>query len=220
MNTLALCALMLMTPIDSVRPMHIVFLMSGDANAIPEAQRAKAQTEHLKYLESLWTSKRAGAIGPIQNGGDIRGITILDTGDRETARKWMAGDPMVSSGALKASIMRWQGDASVFLHQGKFLDIVSHRLVLLRREPTTSAASGLWQRHAQHLEKLTQEKMLLMSGPFLDSDRWHSVLVFEGGLAETEYDTLLNADPAISLGALKADSYTWLTSKGSLARLP
>ncbi len=179
----------------NVRPMHVVFLMKGDPAAISAAEMPAKQKEHLQYLESLWKSKRAMAIGPISDGGRTRGISILDSADRKQAREWIFGDPLVRSGNLSANLIKWEGDASNCAHSGNFLDMAPHRLVILKQTGRDSVP-GMWQTHALYLEGLAVRRLLLASGPFMESSRFHSMLILEPSAEQTAIDEL----PAVKQG--------------------
>ena len=60
------------------------------------------QGEHIKGLEALMKSGKALAVGPIESGGDIRGLVVLDVESKAEAERLLAKDPWLVSGHLVA----------------------------------------------------------------------------------------------------------------------
>ena len=91
------------------RQYTIAVLTSGSAAMPPAAELAGLQAAHLRHL---FTLKRKGEVllaGPLAGHPHIRGIVIFATGDVETARRLVAGDPLVSRGLMNADVQPFFG---------------------------------------------------------------------------------------------------------------
>lgn len=98
-------------------------------------------------------------------------------------------------------------------------------LVLLKKGPTWTPGSSeeleaLQERHLAHLANMSQAGKLDVAGPVADPDdtdiRGISILPFEEFTSMDEARTLVEKDPAIQAGRLRAELMTWYTPKGSI----
>jgi uncharacterized protein YciI len=90
-------------------------------------------------------------------------------------------------------------------------------LLVLADEPpalTAAEASALQDAHLGHLAQLHDDGLLLAAGP-LDDPRLRGLCVFRGPAADVR--PLVEADPAVRAGRLRAEVLTWWVPSGALA---
>lgn len=85
----------------------MVQLLSGPNDSIPEEQLEDLQSQHLQYLSDMYALGHASLIGPMNEGGDWRGIVIYNTPTLQQADSLARQDPYVKSGALKVKTTGW-----------------------------------------------------------------------------------------------------------------
>ncbi|MBS1545115.1 MAG: hypothetical protein JST14_15880 [Bacteroidetes bacterium] len=88
----------------------LVFLKKGpNRETVDKATLEKNQMDHLRHMMNL---KRQGVLplfGPFTDEGDIRGICIYNSTDKEKVMEWLAMDPHIKSGYLTYEIKPWFG---------------------------------------------------------------------------------------------------------------
>ena len=215
----AALALVFLPAHAEIAKLHFVFLKAtGKENRDGAEDRMK---RHLAYLEGLWNSGQALAIGPTDDGGDIRGFQILKTENPIQALAWANGDPMVQEGVLRPVVFPWWTDLASFQHKGAFMDLGSYTLSLLYApadRPRSDGGQGeqLQAGHMSNIRKMGQEGHLLLAGPFESAHRFRGLFVFQG-TDRRAIEEWTRADPLIAGGYLKMFHYHWLTSKGNFA---
>lgn len=85
----------------------MVQLLSGPNDSIPDEQLEDLQSQHLQYLSDMYALGHASLIGPMNEGGDWRGIVIYNTPTLQQADSLARQDPYVKSGALKVKTTGW-----------------------------------------------------------------------------------------------------------------
>ena len=65
------------------------------------------QAGHLEHLGKMADSGELVIAGPVERGGDLRGILIFRTGDEDKIEKLAAEDPAIQAGRLKLELHRW-----------------------------------------------------------------------------------------------------------------
>jgi uncharacterized protein YciI len=99
------------------------------------------------------------------------------------------------------------------------VDLVSYTFVLLRRGERAAEYAGaelerLQAAHLAHLEAMRDRGALLVAGPFADQpdETLRGLCIYRTPLEETR--ALVEADPSIRAGRMRADVFTWLTQRG------
>ncbi|WP_142784727.1 YciI family protein [Changchengzhania lutea] len=85
----------------------IAFLKRGPIKSQNEEEVALLQKEHMAHLTKMYELGYADISGPFGDNGDIRGVTIYNVPDIETADSLANADPMVKAGRLKIEIHPW-----------------------------------------------------------------------------------------------------------------
>ena len=195
---------------------HVVFLKATDKKAEGDAQaRMKG---HLSYLQGLWDGGKALAIGPLEDGGSLRGIQILKTANPIEALAWANGDPMVKEGYLTPVALPWWTELTAFTHTGAFLDLQPFTFSLLYAPADRpNNPEGREQRQTEHMANITKmynDGHLVLAGPFDAAHRYRGLFVFRG-TDRVAIDRMTKPDPLLGGGYLKMVHYTWMTSKGN-----
>ncbi|MBL8060661.1 MAG: hypothetical protein JNK63_08120 [Chthonomonas sp.] len=195
---------------------HVVFLQATGKEAEGDATaRMKA---HLEYLQGLWDGGKALAIGPLEDGGPIRGLQILKTDNPILANAWASGDPMVKDGYLRPVALPWWTDLVVFTHTGAFMDLQPFTFSLLYAPADRpNNPEGREQRQTEHManiNKMYNDGHLVAAGPFDAAHRYRGLFVFRG-TDRAAIDRMTKPDPLLGGGYLKMIHYTWYTSKGN-----
>ena len=82
---------------------------SGPTRDQPPEEAKKIQSEHLFYLFRLRSSGKLILNGPVLSEGELRGIGIFDTKDRNEAAALLESDPAIRSGRLRYEVYDWFG---------------------------------------------------------------------------------------------------------------
>ena len=92
---------------DQMRWYVLVLLEKGAHTDQPKAEAARIQDGHMANMQRLHKEGKLILAGPVAEGGDTRGIFLLNTGSLDEAREWCAGDPAVKAGRDTCRLMRW-----------------------------------------------------------------------------------------------------------------
>lgn len=94
---------------DLRRVVHLGLLRRpADAPSYSEKTLEELQAGHLAHIRHMEELGELVLVGPIENGGDLRGILVFRTKDPDLVRKLVAEDPMVKAGRLELELHRWQ----------------------------------------------------------------------------------------------------------------
>ncbi len=97
-------------------------------------------------------------------------------------------------------------------------DMKQYYMVFLIKGPNRSqdsaTAATIQKGHMDNMERLHNEKKLMVAGPFLDDQNMRGIFIFDVA-TEKEVIDLLNTDPAIIAGRLIYEIHPWMTAKGT-----
>lgn len=85
----------------------MVQLLSGSNDSLPKEETDRLQKEHLQHLSRMYKEGYASLIGPMNKGGEWRGIVIYNTPTLKMADSLANLDPFVKSGVLKVKTTGW-----------------------------------------------------------------------------------------------------------------
>ena len=89
----------------------IVVLLVRPPNApeIAKAELDRLQEAHLANINRLFDEGKLLKAGPFEDysGRNVRGMFIFTTDSVEKARAWVATDPLIKLGRLKAECLKW-----------------------------------------------------------------------------------------------------------------
>lgn len=95
---------------------YFVFLNAvKDRPVIDSVTAMEIQKGHMENLERMYYEGKSKLAGPFMDGGEMRGIVILDVASEEEAREQMNRDPAIINGRLEAVIKKWYGPAGLIV---------------------------------------------------------------------------------------------------------
>ncbi len=95
---------------------YFVFLNAvKDRPVIDSVTAMEIQKGHIANLERMYYEGKSKLAGPFMDGGEMRGIVILDVASEEEAREQMSRDPAIINGRLEAVIKKWYGPAGLIV---------------------------------------------------------------------------------------------------------
>ena len=207
-------------PEEEMFKVQLAMLKVGPNRDDPAADDPR-QGEHIKGLEALMRSGKALAAGPIENGGDLRGLVVLDVGTKAEAERLLAKDPWIVSGHLVAEYRTWYVAKKLFRPlKGNFTDVEACTFALLVRPPTAPDLSpeekGIIQEgHMANINAMAKAGDLAIAGPFEEDTPLRGIFVFRT-TDRANVEELVAKDPAVARGRLKVEPFTWYVSKGVL----
>lgn len=95
---------------------YFVFLNAvKDRPKLDSAEAMEIQKGHIANLERMYYEGKSKLAGPFMDGGEMRGIVILDVASEEEARSELSRDPAIIKGRLEAVIKQWYGPAGLYV---------------------------------------------------------------------------------------------------------
>ncbi len=95
---------------------YFVFLNAvKDRPQIDSVTAMEIQKGHIANLERMYYEGKSKLAGPFMDGGELRGIVILDVASEEEAKMEMSKDPAIINGRLEAVIKQWYGPAGLYV---------------------------------------------------------------------------------------------------------
>ena len=73
----------------------------------PKQELERIQAGHLANIKKMTDSGELVIAGPVELGGDLRGILIFRTGDTDRIKELVAEDPAIQAGRLELELHRW-----------------------------------------------------------------------------------------------------------------
>jgi uncharacterized protein YciI len=73
----------------------------------PTEELERIQAGHLENIRKMADSGELVIAGPVERGGDLRGILIFRTGDADRIEELVAEDPAIQAGRLVLELHRW-----------------------------------------------------------------------------------------------------------------
>ncbi|CAG0941394.1 hypothetical protein BROC_01423 [Candidatus Brocadiaceae bacterium] len=101
-------------PKFEMKTYYFVFL-----NAVPNrpdldsARAMEIQAGHMANMNEMFKAGKLRLAGPFMDGGEMRGIWILDVATEEEAKELCSKDPAVINGRLIPVIKKWYGPAGL-----------------------------------------------------------------------------------------------------------
>src|SRR5262249_54090685 len=174
---------------------------------------------HIAYVVSLLDSGKAIAAGPLGDKGAVSGIYIFRAPSLEEAKALTEADPLVAAGLKIAEVHPWWA-ADVMKKPAMPIKLETTYLGFLTRgskwtPEKTPETEALQKAHLENINRLAQQKKLVVAGPFGDNGDLRGIFVFRVASLE-EARTLAATDPAVQAGRLAVDLHPWLVPEGVL----
>ncbi|MES2567278.1 MAG: hypothetical protein V4565_10450 [Bacteroidota bacterium] len=90
-----------------------VMLKTGSNKSNDKTARDKAFEGHMKNIQYMADHGKLAVAGPFENGGDHRGLFILNVTTFEEANKLLEGDTAIKEKYLEPELIQWYGSASL-----------------------------------------------------------------------------------------------------------
>jgi len=95
---------------------YFVFLNAvKNVRVIDSTTTMEIQKGHMANIERMFNEGKLRLAGPFEDGGEMRGILILDVATEEEAYKQINMDPAIINGMLEAVIKKWYGPAGLIV---------------------------------------------------------------------------------------------------------
>ncbi len=212
---------------DDMRMYVMGFLKKGahwSNEKTPESQAL--QNEHLMHLDSMAKTGKLVGAGPIVSKGDLRGLLIFATDSVSEVQELAMNDPAVKAGQLALELHPWYAPkgigekyfASVKDNPALQVPMRKYQFGLLVRgekwtPERTPEVEKIQEGHMANINRLADEKQLVLAGPFTDGGYYRGVFVFNvSSLAAA--DSLTSTDPAVKAGRLKIELHEWMSAEG------
>jgi uncharacterized protein YciI len=224
---LLLCGSLLAEQTQSAPAAHDQFffvLLKRPAKAPQMSKEAgeKLQEEHMANIRKLHTEGKLVMAGPFGDDTVLRGIFVMKAASLQQAEEWAQSDPAIKAGRLEAEVHGpWMVPAEKIQETTTPNSLERYTLVLLRQgekwDPNSPQFREVAEQHHAFVRNLMSESKVAIAGPFAFSDPGplRGLYIFQVGQEETA--KLLEKDPAIQGGLVKAEAHPWLTAKGVLA---
>lgn len=98
-----------------MRPYVFVILKTGPKNIEDKAERARIFEGHFANMGKLAGEKKLVFAGPLDGKEGRRGIFVIATPDIEEAKRYVATDPVISSGLMEAEYHKLYGSAALMM---------------------------------------------------------------------------------------------------------
>jgi uncharacterized protein YciI len=202
-------------------------LLHRGAERSPIGERGiqRLQQERLAYFDRLNRDGKLILEGPVDGGGDLRGVVVLDAGSVEQAEELMAGDPWIAAGRIRPEIHPWWA-AKGILQQPERLDRTSRCwLGLLKRPegaPDHYSDEELQKIQAGHMENISRMAAsgdLVIAGPMGDDGVLRGIFLFRTQ-DSAHIVEMFKRDPAHAAGRLELELYPWHVPAGTIPEKP
>jgi uncharacterized protein YciI len=205
---------------------QMVFLRKGTAPEPQGPEAQKVQQDHLARLAELNRQRLNVLYGPFadQDTSGLVGIVLFDVKDGAEAKRLMAEDPYVKSGALVMDVKPWMGPKGWFheppdrdvTHPNALEQLVFGILVSgPNRSQSQAEAEELQKGHLAYMEQLHQEGKLIAAGPFMEEGDMRGIVIYRVPSVEAAQQ-LASGDPMVKAGRLKLEAHPWMTLRGIL----
>lgn len=92
---------------------YFVLLKTGPNKSQDTAVINKAFTGHMANINAMADLGKLKLAGPFVNGGDYRGIFIIDAATEEEVKELLSKDNAIAEGFLLPEIKKWYGPAGL-----------------------------------------------------------------------------------------------------------
>jgi uncharacterized protein YciI len=203
---------------------YFFVLLNRPANSPQLSKEAggKLQEEHMANIRKMAAEHKLVIAGPFMDDTVLRGIFVFQADSPAQAQEWADSDPAVKAGRLAAEVHGpWLIDPSTIHNPAEPAGFEQYALVLMKRgdswHPNTPAFTDVMKQHSAFVKQTTDQGDMAIAGlfPLSDQDELRGVAIFRVGTEQTA--KLMQDDPTIKAGMVKAEIHAWGTGKGVLA---
>ncbi len=203
---------------------YFFVLLNRPANAPQMSKEAgeKLQEEHMANIRKLGAEHKLVIAGPFMDDTVLRGIFVFQADSAAQVQDWANSDPAIKAGRLSAEVHGpWLIDPSTIHSPAEPPGFEQYTVVLMKSgdhwNPNAPEFMDVMKQHHAFVKRMTDEGNLAIAGPFPFSDQGElkGVAIFRVGAEQT--GKLIQDDPIVKAGLLKAEIHPWGTGKGVLA---
>jgi uncharacterized protein YciI len=96
----------IMAKVSTGKP-YVLLLLKAGRDPMPEEDFQQLQMAHLQHLFGLEAEGKAHIFGPVTTEGDLKGLIIFGTADKDEVSAWMQGDPLCDRGIFVYELYDW-----------------------------------------------------------------------------------------------------------------
>jgi protein TonB len=203
---------------------YFLILLKRPANApqLSKEAGAKLQEEHMANIRKMAAEHKLLVAGPFMDDTTLRGIFVLQAESAAQAQAWADSDPAIKAGRLSAELHGpWMIDVNAIHAPVEPPGMEQYTLVLMktgeRWNPDAPEFMEVIKRHHGFIQDMTEQGNIALAGPFplTDPGELRGAVIFRVG--EQAAAKLVEEDPIVKAGVLKAELHPWATGKGVLA---
>ena len=212
------------TPPNAKPAQYFFVLLNRPANAPQLSKEAgeKLQEEHMANIHKMGAEHKLVIAGPFLDDTALRGIFVFQADSAAQAQEWANSDPAIKAGRLYAEVHGpWLIEPSGVHDPAEPPAFEKYTLVLMKQgdkwNPGAPGFIDVMKQHHALVKQMTEQGKLAIGGPFPFDDQGEirGVAIFCVGAEQTA--KLLQDDPVVKAGLIKAETHPWGTVKGVLA---
>ncbi len=198
----------------------VLIRQAGKAAFMDERVVQATQEAHLAWLKRLHERGTLLASGPIEKGGDLRSVLVVDVPTKAEAEAIVAEDPWVKAGRDVAEVHPWWAADGIMKRTTDVTRLTARWLGLLDRPPNAppypeEKLQEIQKGHMANIQKMTDSGDLVIAGPMGDDGVLRGIFVFRTDDPE-RLKALCAQDPAVQAGRLSVRLYRWAVPEGSI----
>jgi uncharacterized protein YciI len=177
----------------------------------------KLQDAHMANIRKLHAEHKLYVAGPFLDDTTLRGVFVFKADSAVQVGEWCATDPAIHAGRLAPEIHGpWLIDPKAIQSPAATEGLEQYTLVIIGKADGPISAD-LARQHASFLNEQKEKGNLAVAGDFPadQSSDIQGVLILR--LKQDESTKIVNTDPLVKAGLVKAETHPWATGKGVLA---
>lgn len=223
----AALAILMTAPQVKLPPMQTVtlgiFMRGTRPQGISQDALAEMQKGHIANLERLYRERKSPAAGPFENGGDRRGIVILEMQAKAAAQEFEQ-DPFVKDGLLKLEFYEWMVPKGMFGYpSAESFEMQKVMFAWVSKgpnyqDPPRDLDNQNFPAHVNlNLDLMRQGRGLI--GPLTTANPWALGVYILETSEEKTMRAWLESDPHLKSGRLQLNHLALYMGKGLFKRL-
>jgi uncharacterized protein YciI len=188
-------------------------------DAMADHRVDRANTAGDQYLRSLIVGEVALLAGPLEDGGPIRQLAVLDVATPQEAAFVFENSPGIQTGRMKVEILAWRAPEGILKRAKDPANLRDAYVGFLKRpvqvpEHTREQLEELERGHLENLRRMTETGELVLAGPVENGGELRGLMIFRGQ-DEERIRELVGADPAVRARRLEVELHRWRIPKRS-----
>jgi len=198
---------------------QMALLKRGPKELPRDWEMSPLRQQHLAYVQSLLESDKAMIAGKIKDDPELRGVLIFRTKSADEARGWITADPAVAAGHYVVEMHPWWSEDVMKKTTTPQKMMTAYLAFLVRGDKwtpeKTPQTEAIQKAHLANIQRLADQKKLVVAGPFGDNGTLRGIFVFRVDSIE-EARQLAATDPAVQAGRLALKIHPWVVPEGIL----